>query len=127
MTDNDHTGTRANGTGDVPVLSRARSAVLSDEDPEALARAAAEREYPGAAVKCEAMGATVYLTDPRDAYVAGFLAARSSQPVPSVSAEREALATIGRLAQARATTDRARGRSARGWLDVLAVIERVQP
>lgn len=27
MTDNDHSGTRANGTGDVPVLSRARSAV----------------------------------------------------------------------------------------------------
>lgn len=39
---------------------------------------------------------------------------------------REALDLIDRLAQSRAIAYQARGRNARGWLDILAVIERVE-
>lgn len=40
---------------------------------------------------------------------------------------RATLASIERFAQSQAITDKARGRSGRAWLDVLALIERGDP
>ena len=142
MTDNDHSGTRANGTGDVPVLSRARSAVAEQitiaEELDALVRAvqdemgrdaltslqtrsvlvAASKVRPDApAPSDEGREALIAFMHSRNEFdydqcdhgvyrggamdgqpyamcerqgraLADFLAARSPQPAPSVSAEQ---------------------------------------